>query len=63
MGTERNDASAAPIPAPPVTPAVTGSPTPAGAGVAFAPVSAVGKKRVKADWDSGRRPRGVGDCW
>ena len=47
MGTERNDASAAPIPAPPVTPAVTGSPTPAGAGVAFAPVPAVGKKRVK----------------
>ena len=47
MGTEKNDASAAPIPAPPVTPAVTGSPTPAGAGVAFAPVSAVGKKRVK----------------
>ena len=47
MGTDKNDASAAPIPAPPVTPAVTGSPTPAGAGVAFAPVSAVGKKRVK----------------
>ena len=47
MGTEKNDASAAPIPAPPATPAVTGSPTPAGAGVAFAPVSAVGKKRVK----------------
>ena len=47
MGTEKNDASAAPIPAPPATPAVTGSSTPAGAGVAFAPVSAVGKKRVK----------------
>ena len=47
MGTEKNDASAAPIPAPPVTPAVTGSPTPAGGGVAFAQVSAVGKKRVK----------------
>ena len=47
MGTDKNDASAAPIPAPPATPAVTGSPTPAGAGVAFAPVSAVGKKRVK----------------
>ena len=47
MGTEKNDASAAPIPAPPATPAVTGSPTPAGGGVAFAPVSAVGKKRVK----------------
>ena len=39
MGTEKNDASAAPIPAPPATPAVTGSPTPAGGGVAFAPVS------------------------
>ena len=47
MGTDKNDASAAPIPAPPATPAVTGSPTPAGGGVAFAPVSAVGKKRVK----------------
>ena len=58
MGTEKNDASVAPIPAPPVTPAVPGPPAPvapavpgppapAGAGVAFTPVSAQGKKRMK----------------
>ena len=47
MGTEKNDASVAPIPAPPVTPAVPGPPVPAGAGVAFTPVSAQGKKRMK----------------
>ena len=47
MGTEKNDASVAPIPAPPVTPAVPGPPMPAGAGVAFTPVSAQGKKRMK----------------
>ena len=47
MGTEKNQANAAPIPAPPVTPAVPGPPTPAGAGVAFTPVSAQGKKRMK----------------
>ena len=48
MGTDKNDASAAPIPAPPATPAVTGvADAQPGGGVAFAPVSAVGKKRVK----------------
>lgn len=47
MGTEKNDASVAPIPAPPVTLAVLGPPVPAGAGVAFTPVSAQGKKRMK----------------
>ena len=58
MGTEKNQANAAPIPAPPVTPAVPipappvtpavpGPPAPAGAGVAFTPVSAQGKKRMK----------------
>ena len=47
MGTEKNDASVAPIPAPPVTPAVPGPPMPAGAGVVFTPVSAQGKKRMK----------------
>ena len=47
MGTEKNDASVAPIPAPPVTPAVPGPPAPAGAGVVFTPVSAQGKKRMK----------------
>ena len=47
MSTEKNNASAAPIPAPPVTPAVPGPPTAAGAGVAFTPVSAQGKKRMK----------------
>ena len=47
MSTEKNQANAAPIPAPPVTLAVPGPPVPAGAGVAFAPVSAQGKKRMK----------------
>ena len=47
MGPEKNDASVAPIPAPPVTPAVPGPPMPAGAGVVFTPVSAQGKKRMK----------------
>ena len=47
MGTEKNQANAAPIPAPPVTPAVPGPPMPAGAGVVFTPVSAQGKKRMK----------------
>ena len=47
MGTEKNQVNVAPIPAPPVTPAVPGPPVPAGAGVAFTPVSAQGKKRMK----------------
>ena len=47
MGTEKNQTNAAPIPAPPTTSAVPGPSTAAGGGVAFAPVSAVGKKRVK----------------
>ena len=47
MGTEKNDVSAAPIPAPPVTPAIPGPPTAAGGGVAFTPVSVQGKKRMK----------------
>ena len=47
MGTEKNQTNAAPIPAPPTTSAVPGPSTVAGGGVAFAPVSASGKKRVK----------------
>ena len=47
MGTGKNQASAAPIPAPPVTPAVPGPQTAAGGGVAFSPMSAQGKKRAK----------------
>ena len=47
MGTEKNQTNAAPIPAPPTTSAVPGPSTASGGGVAFAPVSAVGKKRVK----------------
>ena len=47
MGTGKNQANAAPIPAPPVTPAVPGPPTVAGGGVAFSPMSAQGKKRAK----------------
>ena len=47
MGTEKNQTNAAPIPAPPTTSAVPGPSTAAGGGVAFAPVSASGKKRVK----------------
>lgn len=46
MGTEKNDVSAAPIPAPPVTPAVPGPPTLAGAGVASSPTSGRGKKKM-----------------
>ena len=46
MGTDKNDAGAAPIPAPPVTPAIVGSPTPAPAGVASTHSSGRGKKRV-----------------
>ena len=46
MGTDKNDAGAAPIPAPPVTPAIAGSPTPAPAGVASTHSSGRGKKRV-----------------
>ena len=47
MGTGKNQANAAPIPAPPVTPAVPGPQTAAGGGVAFSPMSAQGKKRAK----------------
>ncbi|VTX58716.1 Uncharacterised protein [uncultured Actinomyces sp.] len=47
MSTEKNNASAAPIPAPPVTPAIPGPPAAAGGGVAFSPMSAQGKKRAK----------------
>ena len=46
MGTEKNQANAAPIPAPPVTPAVPGPPTLAGAGVASSPSSGRGKKKM-----------------
>ena len=46
MGTEKNNASAAPIPAPPVTPAIPGPPTLAGAGVASSPSSGRGKKKM-----------------
>ena len=46
MSTEKNNASAAPIPAPPVTPAVPGPPTLAGAGVASSPSSGRGKKKM-----------------
>ena len=46
MGTEKNDVSAAPIPAPPVTPAIPGPPVPAGRSVASTPSSGRGKKRV-----------------
>ena len=47
MGTGKNQANAAPIPAPPVTPAVPGPQKAAGGGVAFSPMSAQGKKRAK----------------
>ena len=47
MGTGKNQANAAPIPAPPVTPAIPGPQTAAGGGVAFSPMSAQGKKRAK----------------
>ena len=47
MGTGKNQANAAPIPAPPVTPAIPAPPTAAGGGVAFSPMSAQGKKRAK----------------
>ena len=46
MSTEKNNASAAPIPAPPLTPAVPGPPTLAGAGVASSPSSGRGKKKM-----------------
>ena len=46
MSTEKNSASAAPIPAPPVTPAVPGPPTPAGGGAASSPSSGRGKKKM-----------------
>ena len=46
MSTEKNNASAAPIPAPPVTPAIPGPPVPAGRSVASTPSSGRGKKRV-----------------
>ena len=45
MSTEKNNASAAPIPAPPVTPAIPGPPTLAGAGVP-SPSSGRGKKKM-----------------
>ena len=45
MSTEKNKASAAPIPAPPVTPAIPGPPTLAGAGVP-SPSSGRGKKKM-----------------
>lgn len=47
MGTGKNQANAAPIPDPPVTPAIPGPPTAAGGGVAFSPMSAQEKKRAK----------------
>ena len=46
MGTEKNQANVAPIPAPPVTPAVPGPPTLVGGGVALSPSSGRGKKMM-----------------
>ena len=47
MEVQDHDMNAAPIPAPPETPAVPGPSTASGGGVALTPVSASGKKRVK----------------
>ena len=47
MGTGNNESMETPVPAPPTGPAGVSSPTPAGGGVAFTPMSAAGKKRVK----------------
>ena len=46
MGTEKNEANAAPIPAPPATPEVPAQPTSAGAGVSPTPAPGRGKKRA-----------------
>ena len=46
MGTEKNQANAAPIPAPPATPEVPAPPTSAGAGVSPTPAPGRGKKRA-----------------
>ena len=46
MGTEKNEANAAPIPAPPATPEVPAPPTSAGAGVSPTPAPGRGKKRA-----------------
>jgi len=47
MDVQNHDTNAAPIPAPPETPAVPGPSTASGGGVAFTPMSASGKKWVK----------------
>ena len=47
MDVQNHDMNAALIPAPPETPAVPGPSTASGGGVAFTPMSASGKKRVK----------------
>ena len=47
MDVQNHDMNAAPIPAPPETPAVLGPSTASGGGVAWTPVYASGKKRVK----------------
>ena len=47
MGTGNNESMETPVPAPPTGPAGVSSPTPAGGGVAFTPMSAAGRKRVK----------------
>ena len=47
MGTGNNESMETPVPAPPTGPAGASSPTPAGGGVAFTPMSAAGRKRVK----------------
>ena len=47
VGTENNESMETPVPAPPTGPAGASSPTPAGGGVAFTPMSAAGRKRVK----------------
>lgn len=47
MDVQNHDMNAAPIPAPPETPAVPGPSTASGGGVAFTSMSASGKKRVK----------------
>ena len=46
MGTEKNEANAAPIPAPPATPEVPAPPTSAGAGVSPTPAPGRGKRRA-----------------
>ena len=62
MGTEKNQANVAPIPAPPVTPAVPGPPTLVGGGVALSPSSGRGKKMMLIGILVGVLIV-LGDCW